>query len=164
MRKIPLHKFLFSDYHLSAVQLWKGIRTAFIPSRLSCSTKAAHCGIETRPQTHGQPLLASRQLCRGWRSISVQLKGVLMPNELKPALLRELKNRYGSLRKLEGTQSLYEIGEKAARVYIRYSKLHTRNQAFYGLRKEDLQQLEGHASVVCFLWDGQSEPLFVPFA
>lgn len=87
-----------------------------------------------------------------------------MPNELKPALLSELKSRYGSLRKLDGTQSLYEIGEKAARVYIRYSKLHTRNQAFYGLRKEDLQQLEGHPSVICFLWDGQPEPMFIPFA
>jgi len=87
-----------------------------------------------------------------------------VPNDLKPALLRGLKSRYGSLRKLAGTQSLYEIGEKAARVYIRYSKLHTRNQAFYGLRKEDLQQLEGHPSVICFLWDGQPEPLFIPFA
>jgi hypothetical protein len=87
-----------------------------------------------------------------------------MANELKPALLGELKNRFGSLRKLEGTQSLYEIGDKAARVYIRYSKLHNRNQAFYGLRKEDLKQLEGHPSVICFLWDGQIEPLFIPFS
>lgn len=87
-----------------------------------------------------------------------------MPNLLKPPLIAELKRRYGSLRKLEGTQSLYEIGEGAARVYIRYSKLHPRNQAFYGLRKEDLQQLEGFPSVICFLWDGQIEPLFISFA
>jgi len=87
-----------------------------------------------------------------------------MPNLLKPALLAALKERYGSLRKLEGSQSLYEIGERAARIYIRYSKVHKRNEAFYGLRKEDLQQLEGLPSVICFLWDGQAEPLFIPFA
>jgi hypothetical protein len=60
--------------------------------------------------------------------------------------------------------SLYEVGEGAARVYIRYSKVHRRNQTFYGLRQEDLQRLEGYPSIVCFLWDGQAEPLLVPFS
>lgn len=87
-----------------------------------------------------------------------------MANELKPALLAELRARYGKLRKLDATQSLYEIGDGAARVYIRYSKLHERNQGFYGLRREDLQQLEGLPSVICFLWPGQTEPLLIPFA
>jgi len=87
-----------------------------------------------------------------------------MANLLKPVLLSELKKRYGLLRKLAGSESLYEIGDRAARVYVRYSKVHKRNEAFYGLRREDLQQLEGLPSVVCFLWDGQAEPLFVPFA
>lgn len=86
-----------------------------------------------------------------------------MANQLKPILLAELKKRYGSLRKLDATQSLYEIGEGAARVYIRYSKLHGRNQGFYGLRKDDLQKLEGLPSVICFLWPGQTEPLFIRF-
>jgi hypothetical protein len=86
-----------------------------------------------------------------------------MPNLLKPALLAEIRNRYGALRKLPGSESLFEIGERAARVYVRYSKVHEKRGAFYGLRKSDLQQLEGHPSVVCFLWDGQAEPLFVPF-
>ncbi|HXR04953.1 MAG TPA: hypothetical protein VN836_09630 [Verrucomicrobiae bacterium] len=76
-----------------------------------------------------------------------------MANQLKPILLAELKKRYGSLRKLDATQSLYEIGEGAARVYIRYSKLHGRNQGFYGLRKDDLQKLEGLPSVIsAILW------------
>jgi len=86
-----------------------------------------------------------------------------MANQLKPELLAELKKRYGNLRKLDATQSLYEIGDGAARVYIRYSKLHLRNQGFYGLRENDLQQLEGLPSVICFLWPGQTEPLFIPF-
>lgn len=87
-----------------------------------------------------------------------------MANQLKPALLAELKRRYGSLRKLDATQSLFEIGDNAARVYIRYSKLHSRNQGFYGLRENDLQQLEGLPSVICFLWPGQVAPLFIPFS
>ncbi len=86
-----------------------------------------------------------------------------MANQLKPVLLAELKRRYGSLRKLDATQSLYEIGNGAARVYIRYSKLHLRNQGFYGLREDDLRKLEGLPSVLCFLWPGQTEPLFIPF-
>jgi hypothetical protein len=86
-----------------------------------------------------------------------------MANQLKPELLAELKRRYGSLRKLDATQSLFEIGGGAARVYVRYSKLHQRNQGFYGLREGDLRQLEGLPSAICFLWPGQMEPLFVPF-
>lgn len=87
-----------------------------------------------------------------------------MANEIKSAFLQELIKRYGSVRKLDRTRSLYEIGDGAARIYIRYSKVHGRNQAFYGLREEDLRKLEGHPSLVCFLWDGQKEPLLVPFS
>jgi hypothetical protein len=87
-----------------------------------------------------------------------------MPNLEKPKLLAELKSRYGSIRKLDSSQSLYEIGDGAVRIYFRYSKLHKRNEAFFGLRKDDLQKLEGMPSAICFLWDGQTEPLFVPYS
>jgi hypothetical protein len=86
-----------------------------------------------------------------------------MPNLTKAAFLKKLSEQFGSLRKLENTQSLYEIGEGAARVYIRYSKVHSRNQTFYGLRQEDLHKLEGFPSALCFLWDNQTEPLLIPF-
>jgi len=87
-----------------------------------------------------------------------------MTNTVKQALLDNLSARYGSLRKLEGSQSLYEIGNGAARIYIRYSKVHNQDRTFYGLREEDLRKLEGFPSVLCFLWDGQTEPLFIPFS
>jgi len=87
-----------------------------------------------------------------------------MTNTVKQALLDNLSARYGSLRKLEGSQSLYEIGDGAARIYIRYSKVHNQDRTFYGLREEDLRKLEGFPSVLCFLWDGQTEPLFIPFS
>lgn len=86
-----------------------------------------------------------------------------MGNETKRHFIRELSKRFGSLRKLDRSQSLFEIGDGLARVLIRYSRVHERNQTFYGLRKEDLAKLEGHPSLICFLWNGQAEPLLVPF-
>jgi hypothetical protein len=86
-------------------------------------------------------------------------------NKTKTAFLKELNDRYGSsLRKLDRSQSLYEIGDGAVRIYIRYSRVHSEARTFYGLRDEDLQRLEGHPSLLCFLWDNQSEPLLVPFS
>ena len=90
--------------------------------------------------------------------------GCELPNETKIAFLAELRQRYGELRKLDGSQSLFDVGATPVRVYVRYSKIHDRNNAFFGLRKDDLRRLEGHPSVICFLWDRQSEPLVVPFS
>jgi len=87
-----------------------------------------------------------------------------MANETKSAFLRELTRRYGEPRRIGSSRSLYQISDGAARVYIRYSKVHSGGRTFYGLREEDLQQLEGHPSLICFLWDGQAEPLLVPFS
>lgn len=88
-----------------------------------------------------------------------------MANRTKTRFLRELARRYGgSLRRLGRSQSLYEIGDAAARVYIRYSRVHGGNTTFYGLREQDLQSLEGYPSLLCFLWNDQAEPLLVPFS
>lgn len=87
-----------------------------------------------------------------------------MANQTKARLLQELTHRYGPLRKLDRSQSLYEVPEGRVRIYIRYSKLHAGHRTFYGLREEDLRALEGHRSLICFLWDGQGDPLFVPYS
>jgi hypothetical protein len=87
-----------------------------------------------------------------------------MTSEVKPRFLEELERRYGRALKLSNSQSLFEIGEGAARLYLRYSRVHERGGTFYGLRKEDLLQLEGCPSFICFLWDGQAEPLLVPLS
>jgi hypothetical protein len=87
-----------------------------------------------------------------------------MANLVKTAFLDELIKKYGKVKQLAGSLSLFEIGDGSARIYIRYSKIHGRNQSFYGLRKEDLKQLEGFNSVICFLWANQTEPVFIPFA
>ncbi len=86
-----------------------------------------------------------------------------MPNNVKTSFLKKLNERYGPVQKLPGSQSLYDIAAGAARVYVRYSRVHGESRTFYGLREEDLRQLEAHPSVLCFLWDGQTDPLLVPF-
>jgi hypothetical protein len=86
-----------------------------------------------------------------------------MPNPVKASFIQELTSRFGAPRKLKHSQSLYEVGRDAVRLYFRYSKKHPRNRTFFGLRQVDLQALEGHHGVLCFFWEGQREPLFVPF-
>ena len=87
-----------------------------------------------------------------------------MANKTKIAFLEELNKRYGNIHKLSSSLSLFDLGNDAGRIYIRYSKVHSRGQTFYGLRKKDLQELEGRPAAICFLWEGQTEPLFVPYS
>jgi len=87
-----------------------------------------------------------------------------MAKTTKSASLEELEARYGNIHKLPHSLSLYDLGEAAGRIYIRYSKVHSPGRTFYGLRKKDLQQLEGRASIICFLWEGQTDALFVPYS
>lgn len=87
-----------------------------------------------------------------------------MANTVKLNFLKALSERYGTLHKLDRSLSLYVVGQEAARIYIRYSKVHSGHRTFYGLRKEDLLQLEGHPSLICFLWDNQKDPLFLRFS
>lgn len=87
-----------------------------------------------------------------------------MANVIKLSFLDELKKRYGNIKKIEGSLSLYDVGKGAGRVYIRYSKVHARGQTFYGLRSKDLKRLEGHPSIICFLWEKQTEPLIVTYS
>jgi hypothetical protein len=87
-----------------------------------------------------------------------------MANTAKAIFLEEVTKRYGNIHKLASSLSLYDLGDGAGRIYIRYSKVHAPSRTFYGLRKKDLQQLEGRPSAICLLWDGQAEPLFIPYS
>ena len=86
-----------------------------------------------------------------------------MAKDVKNAFLDEMVLRYGALKKLNGSQSLFEIGRGAARVYMRYSKLHPGPKASYGLREIDLRSLEGHPSIHPLLFiGGPAFPSFGP--
>lgn len=87
-----------------------------------------------------------------------------MGNIHKGQVLETLKQRYGELRRDPGSQSLFVVGDDAALIYFRYSKVHERGQAFFGLRDIDLRRLEGRNSFLCFLLDDGTPPIFVPYA
>ncbi len=87
-----------------------------------------------------------------------------MPNAHKIRALETLTRKFGQLQKVPGSESLFRLGEDAARIYFRYSKIHTGGGAFFGLRNVDLRQLEGYNSFLCFLVDDGSAPLLVPYA
>src|SRR5437016_3909021 len=84
-------------------------------------------------------------------------------SEIAQRFLTQLQTRFGPIRKLPGSLSLFELGNGVARLYLRYSKLHPRSRTFYGLRSQDLRQLEGLPGFIIFLWDCQADPLIVRY-
>lgn len=87
-----------------------------------------------------------------------------MPNIVKEEFLKKIAEQFGKPIKLPNSLSLFDIGNGAYKLYIRYSKVHSKKQAFYGLRTEDLKQLQASNSVIAFLWDNQAEPLIIPYS
>lgn len=87
-----------------------------------------------------------------------------MGNLTKLKLIDDLRHRFGEIRKLKGSESLFVVGADAARVYFRYSKIHPGGRTFFGLRDVDLRQLEGHNSFFCFVLDADLPPIFIPYA
>lgn len=87
-----------------------------------------------------------------------------MENEVKREFLNNVETRFGKLESFGGSRSLFRITGSDIRLYIRYSKTHNNNKAFYGLRAKDLTQIEGFPSFICFLWQGQEEPIIIPYS
>jgi len=87
-----------------------------------------------------------------------------MENKVKSNFLSEATKKLGKLEKFGNSRSLFQIQGSDIRLYLRYSKIHNRDEAFYGLRDKDLQQLEGFPSFICLLWEGQIEPLIIPYS
>lgn len=87
-----------------------------------------------------------------------------MAVEFRKQFVQLLQGRYGSIGQLPDSHSLFVIGEDAARIYYRFSRVHSDGRTFFGLRNRDLQQLAGHNSFICFMLDDQSEPVLMPFA
>jgi hypothetical protein len=85
-----------------------------------------------------------------------------MPSPVATAFLADLESRWGRLRKLPNSNSLFEVAGRV-RVYLRYSKVHEARSTFFGIRKIDLLQLEGFPSFLCLFWDGQPAPLVIPY-
>ena len=88
----------------------------------------------------------------------------LMPSSPKDEIIGTIRDRFGEVSKLPGGNSLFVVGNDAARIYFRYSKVHDNGQTFFGLRQVDLRQLEAHNSFICFLTDSDAVPVLIPFA
>jgi hypothetical protein len=86
-----------------------------------------------------------------------------MAGAVKGHFLEELARRFGRPKSLPGSYSLFSLGDGHTIVYTRYSRLHPGNRAFFGLRQSDMELLQGKESFICLLWDGQEEPLFIPY-
>jgi hypothetical protein len=87
-----------------------------------------------------------------------------MENEIKSKFLDNVSSRFGIPRKFGNSRSLFRIEGTDIRLYLRYSKTHAHNEAFYGLRKKDLIEIEGFPSFICLLWEDQTEPLIIPYS
>lgn len=87
-----------------------------------------------------------------------------MENEVKSKFLENVALRLGKPLRFGTSRSLFQIEGSDVRLYLRYSKTHARNEAFYGLRDKDLKQIEGFSSYICLLWEGQQDPLIIPFS
>jgi len=85
-----------------------------------------------------------------------------MASPLRNEFLTATENEFGYFNRIGKSNSLFNIRDKA-RLYVRYSKMHYRGSTFFGIRQEDLALLEGFQSFIAFLWDGQKEPLLVPY-
>lgn len=85
-----------------------------------------------------------------------------MANKHKTDLLTAIERHLGAVARLPGSQSLIET-QGGIRIYLRYSKIHRKEVAFYGLRQVDLNLLEGHHSYLCFFTDSEP-PLFIPYS
>lgn len=78
--------------------------------------------------------------------------------------LDALRDRYGSVRLLGGSQSLAQIGDSGPVIYLRYSKVHPGGRGFYGLREVDLARLDtSGVAFLAFLWDRSPQPLLLPW-
>lgn len=87
-----------------------------------------------------------------------------MPKPAKEQFLHELTRRYPSIKQSEHSRSLFEIRELGVRIYTRYSKVHPKGRTFFGLRRVDLDWLQGFHSLICFIWDHQENPLLIPYS
>ena len=85
----------------------------------------------------------------------------------KSYLLQKLSKKYGEVKKVGKSLSLFMISSIDTIVYFRYSKITSVSanvtKAFYGLRKEDLDVMKGKQSFICLLTDDEDKNLLLPF-
>lgn len=86
-----------------------------------------------------------------------------MVNEYKNNILNQLEDKYGKIKHIGNGNSLFLVESVNVVVYIRYSKILSRDNAFYGLRKEDISLMSKQKSYICFLTNNKDYNVVLPF-
>lgn len=88
-----------------------------------------------------------------------------MSNIYKEKYLDLLKNKFGKITKIGTGFSLYHIHSPDILVYFRYSKIHSNNTAFYGLKKNDIEIMinQSKKSFIFLLTTEENKNIFIPF-
>jgi len=90
-----------------------------------------------------------------------------MANKYREKVLKELQEKYGTVKNIGNGYSLYYIPSADFIIYFRYSKISktskTSEKTFYGLRKEDIALMQGKISYICFLTDNEEKNVVIPF-
>jgi len=78
-----------------------------------------------------------------------------------------IQGNCGKIEKVGTGYTLFKVKSNNVFVYFRYSKLFSRGentkQAFFGLRKDDINILQGNKAFICFVWDTKDTPILFPF-
>ena len=78
-----------------------------------------------------------------------------------------LKARYGEMRRIGKSYTLFHIPSIDTLFYFRYSKIHApntnRSWTFYGLSKEEIALMTGKKAFICFITDREEDNIFIPF-
>ena len=90
-----------------------------------------------------------------------------MNNEFRNNLINRLREKYGKIQNTGNGHTLFHVPSADFYVYFRYSKLSgsekSTHKTFYGLRKEDLDLMQGKKSYICFLTNDATKNITLPF-
>lgn len=90
-----------------------------------------------------------------------------MANVYVENIKKRIQDNFGGIEKIGDGYSLFKIKSNDVFIYFRYSKLSSRSktskQTFFGLRKEDLDIMQGKKAFICFVWDNNEAPILFPF-
>jgi hypothetical protein len=89
-----------------------------------------------------------------------------MANIFVQNIINKIETKFGKLKKVGDSNSLYEISSISTLIYFRYSKVSkvgSYTKGFFGLRNKDLNIIKGKTSFICFVLNKISEPILIPF-
>jgi hypothetical protein len=98
---------------------------------------------------------------------SLGINRKIMSNEYRIKIISKLKEKYGGIENIGDGFSLVYIPAINSIIYFRYSKISysgkVTTKTFYGLRKNDIDLMQGKKAFICFLTDDATKDIVIPF-